>query len=310
MILSATAVLTAVWLGILTSISPCPLATNVAAMSFIGKDLSSPRRVLLTGVLYTLGRSLAYAVLAALLIASVFAIPDLSFWLSTYMNKFLGPVLIAVGIVLLDLVRLSFGTSCVSDKAGERLGRSGSWGAGLLGILFALSFCPVSAALFFGSLLPLAVKNGSNGAAAVGIWSGNRRPCFCLCVTDRPGRPVGEQGIQEACPVRKVGPACHGSRFRPRRSSLLPDLHLRGAAMKIQIAGPGCPNCQNTERNVANACAALDLAADISHVTNIADILDLGVMRTPAVVIDGDVVVSGRVPAVPELKTILEQRRC
>jgi small redox-active disulfide protein 2 len=63
--------------------------------------------------------------------------------------------------------------------------------------------------------------------------------------------------------------------------------------MKIQIAGPGCPNCQNTERNVVNACAELDFAADISHVTNIADILDLGVMRTPAVVIDGEVVLSG-----------------
>jgi cytochrome c biogenesis protein CcdA len=83
MIVSGTAVLTAAWLGILTSISPCPLATNVAAMSFVGKDVGSPRRVLLTGLLYTLGRSLAYAVLAALLIASVFAIPDLAFWLST-----------------------------------------------------------------------------------------------------------------------------------------------------------------------------------------------------------------------------------
>ena len=79
--------------------------------------------------------------------------------------------------------------------------------------------------------------------------------------------------------------------------------------MKIQIAGPGCPNCQTTERNVVNACAELDLAADISHVTNIADILDLGVMRTPAVVIDGEVVISGRVPTVSELKKILEQRR-
>ena len=79
--------------------------------------------------------------------------------------------------------------------------------------------------------------------------------------------------------------------------------------MKIQIAGPGCPNCQNTERNVVNACAKLDFAADISHVTNIADILDLGVMRTPAVVIDGEVVLSGRVPTVPELKNILETRR-
>ena len=79
--------------------------------------------------------------------------------------------------------------------------------------------------------------------------------------------------------------------------------------MKIQIAGPGCPNCQTTERNVVNACAELDFAADISHVTNIADILELGVMRTPAVVIEGEVAVSGRVPAVSELKKILEQRR-
>jgi small redox-active disulfide protein 2 len=78
--------------------------------------------------------------------------------------------------------------------------------------------------------------------------------------------------------------------------------------MKIQIAGPGCPNCQNTERNVIDACAALDLAADISHVTNIAGILDLGVMRTPAVVIDGEVVISGRVPTVSELKNMLVNR--
>jgi len=78
--------------------------------------------------------------------------------------------------------------------------------------------------------------------------------------------------------------------------------------MKIQIAGPGCPNCQNTERNVIDACAALELAADISHVTNIADILDLGVMRTPAVVIDGEVVISGRVPTVSELKNMLVNR--
>ncbi len=75
--------------------------------------------------------------------------------------------------------------------------------------------------------------------------------------------------------------------------------------MKIQIAGPGCPNCKNTERNVVNACAELDLAADISHVTNIADIVELGVMRTPGVVVDGKVVVSGHVPSVAELKQIL-----
>lgn len=79
--------------------------------------------------------------------------------------------------------------------------------------------------------------------------------------------------------------------------------------MKVQIAGPGCPNCQITERNVVNACAELDFVADISHVTNIADILDLGVMRTPAVVIDGEIVIAGRVPNVAELKATLAQRR-
>ncbi len=79
--------------------------------------------------------------------------------------------------------------------------------------------------------------------------------------------------------------------------------------MKVQIAGPGCPNCQTTESNVVNACAELDVAADISHVTNIAEILELGVMRTPAVVVDGEIVVSGRVPTVAELKAILERRR-
>ena len=78
--------------------------------------------------------------------------------------------------------------------------------------------------------------------------------------------------------------------------------------MNIQIVGPGCLNCRNTERNVVNACAELDFAADISHVTNIAGILDLGVLRTPAVVIDGEVVTSGRVPTVSELKKILERR--
>lgn len=179
---SATAVLTAVWLGILTSISPCPLATNVAAMSFIGKEVRSPRRVLMTGLLYTAGRSLAYAVVAALLIGSIFAIPDLSFWLSTYMNKVLGPVLIAVGVVLLDLLPLRFTTSCVTDQSGRRLGKSGPLGAGLLGILFALSFCPVSAALFFGSLLPLAAKNGSSVLVPTAYGAGTGLPVFAFAI--------------------------------------------------------------------------------------------------------------------------------
>jgi small redox-active disulfide protein 2 len=75
--------------------------------------------------------------------------------------------------------------------------------------------------------------------------------------------------------------------------------------MKIQIAGPGCPRCQTTEQNVVNACAQLDLAADISHIYDMKEIAKLGVMATPAVIVDGKIVMSGRVPTVGELKAIL-----
>jgi cytochrome c-type biogenesis protein len=133
-------------------------------------------------------------VLAALLIASIFAIPDLAFWLSTYMNQFLGPILIGVGIVLLGLLRLKFVTSCVSDKSGENLGRFGLWGAGLLGILFALSFCPVSAALFFGSLLPLAVKHSSSVVLPSAFGAGTGVPVFFFAVLIA----LGTQGVSKA----------------------------------------------------------------------------------------------------------------
>ncbi len=77
--------------------------------------------------------------------------------------------------------------------------------------------------------------------------------------------------------------------------------------MKIQIAGPGCPRCQTTEKNVANACAQLDVAADISHIYDVKEFVKLGVMTTPAVIVDGKIVMSGRVPTVGELKAILSQ---
>ena len=77
--------------------------------------------------------------------------------------------------------------------------------------------------------------------------------------------------------------------------------------MKIQVAGPGCPRCHLAEKNVINACAALDLSADISHVYDVKEIATLGVMSTPAVIVDGKIVMSGRVPTVGELKAILSQ---
>jgi cytochrome c biogenesis protein CcdA len=151
----------ALWFGILTSISPCPLATNITAMSFVGRRLGSPMKVLLAGILYTLGRSLTYMALGTLLVASLLSAPRVSLVLQRTMNKALGPILIVVGIFLLGIIPLRLPSSGWVQKVGERIAKWGALGAFLLGVLFALTFCPVSAALFFGSLLPLAVEQAS-----------------------------------------------------------------------------------------------------------------------------------------------------
>ncbi len=153
---------TALWLGILTSISPCPLATNIAAISFVGRRLGNPLEVFWTGVFYTLGRMLTYVVLGILLVASFISVPLVSQLLQKYMNKILGPILILVGMCLLEMLTLRFASPGLSEKLQHRFATWGVWGAGLLGVIFALSFCPVSAALFFGSLLPLVIKYESS----------------------------------------------------------------------------------------------------------------------------------------------------
>lgn len=153
----------ALWLGILTSISPCPLATNIAAISFIGKRLGSTRRVIWSGFLYTLGRVMAYLAVGVPVVAGLLSIPGLAFFLQKYINKLLGPILIITGIVLLDLLRINLPAW---SSGGERIQRyvekGGILGAFWLGLLFALSFCPISAALFFGSLIPLSLQHQSS----------------------------------------------------------------------------------------------------------------------------------------------------
>lgn len=154
--------ISALWLGILTSISPCPLATNIAAISFITRNLNSSRRVLWSGLLYSAGRMLAYVVIAVLAVASLLSLPEVSFYLEVYMGKIIGPILIVVGIILLDFIPLPISTSLPgSSTLQEKAGKCGIWGSALLGIVFALTFCPLSGALFFGSLIPLAIDGKS-----------------------------------------------------------------------------------------------------------------------------------------------------
>jgi len=152
----------ALWLGVLTSISPCPLATNIAAISYIGRRVGNSRQVFLTGVLYTVGRTVAYLALAIILVASVLSVPEISLFLQKYMHLVLGPILIVVGMFLLGLIQFSMGGGGMGAAMQKRVDAMGIWGAVPLGVVFALSFCPTSAALFFGSLIPLSLSVNSS----------------------------------------------------------------------------------------------------------------------------------------------------
>ena len=152
----------AIWFGVLTSISPCPLATNITAISFIARRVDRTGYVFSAGLVYMLGRMITYTILGAVLVSSARLIPPIANFLQTYMVYLLGPTLIVIGVLLLDVIKLNVGgSSLFGEGLQTRVEKSGIWGAGLMGVVFALSFCPISAGLFFGSLFSLAMKHGS-----------------------------------------------------------------------------------------------------------------------------------------------------
>lgn len=173
---------TALWLGILTSISPCPLASNLAAISFVAREVGSPRRVLLAGLAYSLGRALSYVAVSALVVTSLLSIPGLSRFLQERMNQLLGPLLVLVGLALLGWLPLRLPGGAWTESLGRRAAGAGLLGAGLLGMLFALSFCPVSAGLFFGALVPLAASHDSRVVLPVLFGLGTGLPVVAVAV--------------------------------------------------------------------------------------------------------------------------------
>lgn len=175
-------IFSALWLGILTSISPCPLATNIVAVSYIDRKITSTSVVLLTGLFYTLGRMVTYMVLGMIIVLGILASKDISFVLQNYMNKILGPLLILVGMILLELIQFAGRGSGLSEKTQQKIASMGIWGGAVLGIIFALSFCPISAALFFLSLIPLASKLNSAVLLPALYGVGTGLPVFIFAV--------------------------------------------------------------------------------------------------------------------------------
>lgn len=163
---STTPVLTALLLGLMTAISPCPLATNIAAVGYIAKSVSEPRKAFAEGLLYTIGRIVSYTVLGLILIgiikagSSAFGIQK---FIAGWGGKILGPLLILVGLFMLFGSSLGLrGFSFGGD--GKALAGKGGWGAFLLGMLFALAFCPTSAVFYFGMLIPMSATVASGWA--------------------------------------------------------------------------------------------------------------------------------------------------
>lgn len=154
---SSTPVFTAFLLGLLTALSPCPLATNIAAIGFIGKDIENKKRVFRNGLLYTLGRILSYTLLGAVLImvlkegSSMFGIQKA---IGTWGELVLGPLLLVIGLFMLFGDKLNLPKFGFNGNA-EGLARKGGWGALLIGVLFALAFCPTSGVFYFGMLIPM-----------------------------------------------------------------------------------------------------------------------------------------------------------
>jgi cytochrome c biogenesis protein CcdA len=182
--LTAIPVIGALWLGILTSVSPCPLAANIAAVSFIVKGGTRTSAVLAAGIAYTLGRSLAYMALGWVISASLLNLPAMSYFLQTQMPKVLGPVLIITGLLLLGVFSVALPGLMVSQEGAEKLRKAGIPGALIMGALFALAFCPVSAAFFFGSLIPLTVSQSSTIALPLiyGVGTGLPVLLFALVI--------------------------------------------------------------------------------------------------------------------------------
>ena len=151
--------ISALWFGILTSISPCPLATNIAAVSYLSKKINHPKLVLWSSVAYTFGRIVTYTVLGTIIVTSLVSVPATANFLQKYMNKILGPILLIAGLFLLDIIKINIPRFSLSHSRQSALAEAGTRGSFMLGMIFALSFCPIAAALFFGSLIPLALNS-------------------------------------------------------------------------------------------------------------------------------------------------------
>jgi len=157
---SSAPFITALVLGLMTAISPCPLATNITAIGFIGKDIENRNRVFYNGLVYTLGRALSYTVLALIIFIGADQF-SLSGAFQRYGEKVIGFLLVIIGLFMLDVIKINFPGVGKFTERYQQKGFKNYWDVLLLGILFALAFCPYSGVLYFGMLMPITISSAS-----------------------------------------------------------------------------------------------------------------------------------------------------
>ena len=176
------AALTALWTGVLTSVSPCPLATNITALTYISKHSGSNRlAVPVCGLLYALGRALTYILIGFLLVKSLLSAPSFSFFMQKYGNQLLSPVLVLAGMYMLGMFGRGFAGFALFDLSRYKAGK-GAVPALFMGFAFALAFCPISAALYFGVIIPLAAANSAPFSLPLLYGLGTALPVIGLAV--------------------------------------------------------------------------------------------------------------------------------
>lgn len=155
---SQYSIITAFILGLMTAISPCPLATNITAIGFISRDIENRRRVFISGLIYTLGRAISYTALGVILFFGASQM-KISMIFQGWGEKLLGPILLLIGLFMLDIVKIKLpGFSGLTDKLGEKSKKS-YWSTLLLGMIFAMAFCPYSGVLYFMMLIPMTITS-------------------------------------------------------------------------------------------------------------------------------------------------------
>jgi len=152
--------ITAIVLGLMTAISPCPLATNISAIGFISRDLKNSKRVFVSGLVYTLGRAISYTALAVIIFFGASKM-NVSMLFQGWGEKLLGSLMVLIGLFMLDVIKLNFpALTVLTDKIGEK-SKGSYWSTLLLGMVFALAFCPYSGVLYFVMLIPITVASAS-----------------------------------------------------------------------------------------------------------------------------------------------------